>query len=147
MAASYSSFLTTQYYSPIFNTALFDGPFRIYFSQSYESVALKIYHLLQTQDHDMWKEFKLWSEKSKEHAFILIYPSDIDLKIAFNVNDIKTAVISQEWTEGYMSGMSQPATDESFKAIYDNLVKNLKNFIEFKKSTTNFHVSIESELA
>ena len=63
------------------------------------------------------------------------------------MNEIKTAVISQEWTEGFMTGMSQPATDESFKAIYDNLVKNLTNFIEFKKSTTSFHVSTESELA
>lgn len=136
MAASYSSFLTTQYYSPVFNTALFDGPFRIYFSQSYESVALKIYHLLQTQDLGIWTEYKKWSEKTKKHAFILIYPSEQDLAIAFD-GDKMSSLMNRLWEEGLILGFANPHADESFAGIYQNILTQLKNFIGSEKTNLN----------
>ena len=136
MAASYSSFLTTQYYSPVFNTALFDGPFRIYFSQSYESVALKIYHLLQTQDLAIWTEYKKWSEKTKKHAFILIYPSDQDLAIAFD-GDKMSSLMNRLWDEGLILGFANPHADDSFTGIYQNILTQLKNFIGSEKTNLN----------
>lgn len=136
MAASYSSFLTTQYYSPVFNTALFDGPFRIYFSQSYESIALKIYHLLQTQDNALWTEYKRWSEKTKKHAFILIYPSDIDLAMAFD-GDKMTALMSRLWDEGLILGFANPHADETFAHIYQDILTQLKTFISSEKTLLN----------
>jgi hypothetical protein len=136
MAASYSSFLTTQYYSPVFNTALFDGPFRIYFSQSYESIALKIYHLLQTQDLAIWTEYKKWSEKTKKHAFILIYPSEQDLAIAFD-GDKMSSLMHRLWDEGLILGFANPNMDESFSVIYQNILTQLKNFISSEKTNLN----------
>lgn len=127
MAASYSSFLTTQYYSPVFNTALFDGPFRIYFSQSYESVALKIYHLLQSQDLALWTEYKRWSEKTRKHAFILIYPTDQDLAMAFD-GDKNSSLMQRPWDEGLILGLANPTTDEAFMSVYQNILLQLKNF-------------------
>lgn len=136
MAASYSSFLTTQYYSPVFNTALFDGPFRIYFSQSYESVALKIYHLLQTQDLALWTEYKKWSEKTKKHAFILIYPSSQDLAIAFD-GDQQAPLMNRLWDEGLILGFANSNEDESFNGTYQNILTHLKNFISTEKTNLN----------
>lgn len=136
MAASYSSFLTTQYYSPVFNTALFDGPFRIYFSQSYESVALKIYHLLQTQDIALWTEYKKWSEKTKKHAFILIYPSDQDLAVAFNTQPT-VQVMHRLWDEGLIIGLANSNSDESFAGVYQNILTHLKTFIRQEKTDLN----------
>lgn len=136
MAASYSSFLTTQYYSPVFNTALFDGPFRIYFSQSYESVALKIYHLLQTQDLALWTEYKKWSEKTKKHAFILIYPSDQDLAAAFD-GEKNAPLMNRLWDEGLILGFANSYADDSFNGIYQNIVTQLKNFIITEKTNLN----------
>lgn len=136
MAASYSSFLTTQYYSPVFNTALFDGPFRIYFSQSYESVALKIYHLLQTQDLALWTEYKKWSEKTKKHAFILIYPSNQDLAIAFD-GDKQAPLMNRLWDEGLILGFANSNEDESFNMTYQNILTHLKNFIITEKTNLN----------
>ncbi|MES2802006.1 MAG: hypothetical protein V4654_05900 [Bdellovibrionota bacterium] len=136
MAASYSSFLTTQYYSPVFNTALFDGPFRIYFSQSYESVALKIYHLLQTQDLALWTEYKKWSEKTKKHAFILIYPTDQDLAIAFD-GEKSAPLMNRLWDEGLILGFANSYSDEAFSGIYQNIVTQLKNFIATEKTNLN----------
>ncbi|AZZ36153.1 hypothetical protein CIK05_04875 [Bdellovibrio sp. qaytius] len=136
MAASYSSFLTTQYYSPVFNTALFDGPFRIYFSQSYESVALKIYHLLQTQDLSLWTEYKKWSEKTKKHAFILIYPSDQDLAIAFD-GEPRAELMNRLWDEGLILGFANSYSDESFGGIYQHILTQLKTFIGAEKTNLN----------
>ena len=136
MAASYSSFLTTRFYSPVFNTALFDGPFRIYFSQSYESVALKIYHLLQSQHLELWTQFKKWSEKTKKHSFILIYPTCEDVEMAFDCKE--SAPVCQHWEEGVAIGMDQPQTEEQFQLYFDSLVEQLK------KTSLNFY---EPELA
>lgn len=139
MAASYSSFLTTQYYSPVFNTALFDGPFRIYFSQNYESIALKIYHLLQSQDLPLWTEYKKWSEKTKKHAFILIYPSDTDLAMAFDGDQIKT-LMNRMWDEGLILGFANPVEDDAFGGIYQNILTQLKGFIGNEKTNLNLHL-------
>jgi len=136
MAASYSSFLTTQYYSPVFNTALFDGPFRIYFSQSYESVALKIYHLLQTQDLALWTEYKKWSEKTKKHAFILIYPSVQDLAVAF-AGEAPAPLMNRLWDEGLILGFINSHSDDAFPVIYQSILTQLKNFIVTEKTNLN----------
>jgi len=143
MAASYSSFLTTQYYSPVFNTALFDGPFRIYFSQSYESVALKIYHLLQSQDLDLWTRYKKWSEETKKHAFVLIYPTQQDVEIAFDhiarsQENASTCLKSSQWEDGFILGFSNPKLDEDFFISYKSLLSELESFLshEEKQSAT-----------
>jgi hypothetical protein len=126
MAASYSSFMTSPYYSPVFNTALFDGPFRIYFSQSYESVALKIYHLLQSDHFQLWQSYKKWSEETKNHTFILIYPTTEDVQLAFqNENQTPLPVFIKQ-NESFMVGMSQPQTDENFKLSFAKLIEHLE---------------------
>lgn len=143
MAASYSSFLTTQYYSPVFNTALFDGPFRIYFSQSYESVALKIYHLLQTQDLALWTEYKKWSDKTKKHTFILIYPSSQDLAMAFDCalpakqGEKQALLMNRLWDEGLILGFANLNEEDSFDSTYQNILTQLKNFIGAEKNNLN----------
>jgi hypothetical protein len=130
MAASYSSFLTSQFYSPIFNTALFDGAFRIYFSQSYESTALKIYHLLQSDQVELWTKYKKWSEKTKKNVFILIYPSKEDVVIAFN--DHNTTPICKEWGEGFVIGLEnslETDNNEKFNVLFQALVDQLTDFL------------------
>ncbi len=109
MAATYSSFMTTRFYSPVFNTALFDGPIRLYFSQSYETVALKIYHLLQTEFTSTWNALKDHTNNSKEHLFLIIYPEAKDLHTVFT--DDKTLLQTQEWEEGLAVGLCQTVDD------------------------------------
>lgn len=139
MAATYSSFMTTRFYSPVFNTALFDGPLRIYFSQSYESVALKIYHLLQTQQPDLWQRLKSFSQQSREHAFLMIYPEVKDLEMIFA--DQKAAVDTiclQEWDEGMAIGMAQPMTENVLVALMAQITEQLEKWASqgFSRETT-----------
>ena len=128
MAASYSSFLTSSFYSPIFNTALFDGPFRFYFSQSYESIALKMYHILQSENKALWLDCKKWSDLSKKNIFILVYPTQEDVGIAFD-ETIATPII-KIWDEGLAIGLENSSlneSDEKFNLIMSQIINYLQN--------------------
>ena len=127
MAATYSSFMTTRFYSPVFNTALFDGPLRIYFSQSYESVALKIYHLLQSQHAEMWDLLKKHTANSKEHLFLMIYPEKNDLHMVFDKSE--KLFQAQEWAEGMSVGVVHPQTDEDIQIQIEFIVKTVESWL------------------
>ena len=128
MAATYSSFMTTRYYSPVFNTALFDGPIRIYFSQSYESSALKVYHLLQSEYQDEWNLLKNCSSKSKEHVFLMIYPEKKDLEMVFS--EKAKLIHTQDWEEGLAIGFCQPQDDLELTHQIDSIVKTIGSWVE-----------------
>lgn len=127
MAATYSSFMTTRFYSPVFNTALFDGPLRIYFSQSYESAALKIYHLLQTQHEALWNRLKECSSHSKEHVFLMMYPEQKDLQLVFAGD---SEVYSQDWEEGLAVGFCQPNDDQQLGQQLKLMTEAISAWIE-----------------
>lgn len=134
MAASYSSFLTSPFYSPVFNTALFDGAFRIYFSQSYESTALKIYHIIQTDHKALWNEYKKWSDRTRKNIFILIYPSKTDVGLAFSDNS-ETPVMST-WDEGLIIGIENTLENNvaHFDFLLSVIIDQLKVFISSKEN-------------
>ncbi len=129
MSATYSSFMTTRFYSPVFNTALFDGPLRIYFSQSYENLALRIYHLLQTQHTETWNLLKNSTHKTKEHLFLMIYPEAQDLQMVFNSQaEPQSFAQTQVWEEGLAVGFFQVSNDEEVRQQVDFLVKTIHNW-------------------
>ena len=128
MAATYSSFMTTRFYSPVFNTALFDGPIRIYFSQSYESSALKVYHLLQTQYREQWAQLKECTSKSKEHVFLMMYPEKKNLEMVFSEN--AKLIHFQEWEEGLAIGFCQPQDDLELTYQLDTISSSIAAWIE-----------------
>lgn len=131
MAATYSSFMTTRFYSPVFNTALFDGPIRVYFSQSYESAALKIYHLLQSEHENTWNRLKEHASKSKEHVFLMIYPEAKDLQMVFT--DSKDTQQKQEWEEGLAVGICQSLDDVMLKDQMQYLINSIDLWIQNSK--------------
>lgn len=139
MAATYSAFMTTRFYSPVFNTALFDGPFRIYFSQSYESAALKMYHLLQTQHHALWLRLKQWSVETKEHVFLLMYPEVKDVQMIFDELSKKQnvdhdLVQMESWDEGLAIGLSQPQTEGDVQSQIEQIEKLLQQWMREQKT-------------
>lgn len=132
MAATYSAFMTTRFYSPVFNTALFDGPFRIYFSQSYESSALKLYHILQTQHAELWQWLKVWSLTTKEHVFLLMYPEASDVHMIFDKQTVKTdscPVQIESWDEGVAIGLTQPHNETDVQSQIEQIEKLLQNWM------------------
>ena len=151
MAATYSSFMTTRFYSPVFNTALFDGPFRIYFSQAYESSALKMYHLLQTEYESLWNEVKAWSQTNKEHIFLLIYPDVESAESIFSKSSINQAVTEadgslymQDWEEGVAFGLVQPTEEDHLSEQLTYIKKNLTTWLQQQTLLGSNHVTSET---
>ena len=148
MAATYSSFMTTRFYSPVFNTALFDGAFRIYFSQSYESSALKIYHLLQTEYPKLWIEVKKWSLDSKEHIFLLIYPDINSIEVIFDSTDkfgSSHAIFAKDWEEGLAVGLCQPGETVNMQNQLENITAYLSTWIQNQSLLNLNDASLEKQ--
>lgn len=130
MAATYSSFMTTRFYSPFFNTALFDGPLRIYFSQSYESAALKIYHILQTEHTEFWNSLKAHNMRSRQHLFLMIYPEAKDLALVFDKSEPQMQ--AQEWDEGLAIGIVQTQSDNDLKKQIDFILNSANHWLKLE---------------
>lgn len=136
MSATYSSFMTTRFYSPVFNTALFDGPLRIYFSQSYENVALRIYHILQSQHAEAWNLLKSSTGKNKEHLFLMIYPEAEDMQMVFDCqHEAAPLAKTQVWEEGLAVGLFKALNDDQIRQQVDYLVKTIHNWAGQNENT------------
>jgi len=68
------------YYSPAFNGAVFDGPLRLYFSQSQEALALKFYFELRTKTQSLTDA---WPRSAGVSLYVMIYPTDETFDLCF----------------------------------------------------------------
>ena len=69
----------SSFYSPAFNGAIFDGPLRLYFSQSQEAMALKFYFELRSRGTDT-----RWVGSKGPNVFVMIYPSEETFDLCFS---------------------------------------------------------------
>lgn len=83
MNDSVSCLTQSNFYSPAFNAAIFDGPIRLYFAQYQEASALRIYFRLQSE----LKESYLWAKNLHRslgrHLFVMLYPSSDTFDLSF----------------------------------------------------------------
>lgn len=68
------------FYSPAFNGAIFDGPLRLYFSQSQEALALKFYFELRSKTQDLNER---WPRSGGPSLYIMIYPTEETFDLCF----------------------------------------------------------------
>ncbi|MBL7686766.1 MAG: hypothetical protein JNJ49_01940 [Bdellovibrionaceae bacterium] len=68
----------SSFYSPAFNGAIFDGPLRLYFSQTQEAMALKFYFELRTRGAEA-----RWMGSKGPNVFVMIYPSEEIFDLCF----------------------------------------------------------------
>lgn len=68
----------SSFYSPAFNGAIFDGPLRLYFSQTQEAMALKFYFELRTRGAET-----RWMGSKGPSVFVMIYPSAETFDLCF----------------------------------------------------------------
>lgn len=85
MAATTGDLVQSQYYSPVFNAAIFDGPFRIYFAQHQEPHALRIYFQLQQTLKDFYNAAKNSMRENGKYFFIMLYPDNETFEQAFQM--------------------------------------------------------------
>lgn len=89
MQPGFSAITTSRYYHPAFNSAIFDGPIRIYFVQFHESYALKIYFLIQERFKDQLLNYKEIAKKIDKTLVVMIYPTEDSFIKAFSKVDVE----------------------------------------------------------
>lgn len=117
MAQSVIHLTQSRYYSPAFNAAVFDGPIRIYFAQHQETVALKVYFMLQQYLKDTYSVFRKSFRQHGQTVFLMLYPNEESFQCSFTENaDHQVAL--ERLGEDHVVGVKGPLLDEKFEEIF-----------------------------
>lgn len=103
MKNGYSQLIQSKYFITDFNSAIFDGPIRIYFTQIQESLALKVYFHIQNQFAAEVKKLKAASSHVPFSLFVLIYPNSESYQNCFESTDRMTVT---EWDNDFVLGIN-----------------------------------------
>lgn len=126
MRQTVSSLTQSRYYSPVFNAAVFDGPIRIYFSQSQESEALRVYFQLQEKLSDIYGEAKRKIKESGRNIFIMLYPNQETFDLSFEEGShgvVKSELLGND----YVLGVRGPVGELEFVRIQEGLFQILNS--------------------
>lgn len=112
MKSSYSSLMQSKYFSPAFNSAIFDGPLRIYFAQFHESLALKIYFLIQQRWPTEFAQAKEFSKASHANVLLMIYPTEDSFLSAMGSEAAaEPAWACEAWNQDMVIALRKPIED------------------------------------
>jgi hypothetical protein len=118
--------LQSKFFNSSFNTAIFDGPLRVYFSQAHEPDAFKVYFSLHNH---FFKDESLMDLKSyipgDSTLFIMIYPCKESFSRSFETDE---DFALQKMDKDIILGVPSPVTDQ----IKETILENIQNHV-FKK--------------
>jgi hypothetical protein len=122
MTSGFSAFTSSKYYHPAFNSAIFDGPIRIYFVQFHESYALNIYFSLQERFNEALNRYKEIAKKIDQTLLIMIYPTEESYVKAFALtNPPEQMMATVEENKESIFGLLAPITDRNVGQLMDEL--------------------------
>ncbi len=114
-----TAFLTqSRYYSPVFNSAIFDGPVRVYFAQHQESLALKVYFRLKERLRTQGEDLRYGGK----NLFVMLYPCSESFALSFSTQpggDIVQEPLGEDW----VFGVNGPLMDEDYEVLYQETEK------------------------
>ncbi len=111
MKASYSNLMQSKYFSPAFNSAIFDGPLRIYFAQFHESMALKIYFMAQQKISVELGRAKEVSKAAQANILVMVYPTEDSFGMTFENQKSDKKIVVEAWNEDVVVGLRGPLED------------------------------------
>lgn len=126
-------FTQSVYYSPAFNSAIFDGNIRIYFAQCQEATALKLYFELQEWEAHLRNDLKNRLLKNGFHLFILIYPTQETFSLSFEGEFRK--LVESKLGNDYIIGLCGPVCEDSLPEIF-KIVRGIYLHLKNSPSTT-----------
>ncbi|MFZ4404067.1 MAG: hypothetical protein ACOYOK_08200 [Pseudobdellovibrionaceae bacterium] len=122
MKPTLNTLMQSKYFHPAFNSAIYDGPVRIYFAQFHESLALKIYFLIQQKLITHLAKARDISRKHGAHIFIMIYPTVDSFLLSFEDEGDSLQVLKIEnWHNDIVIGLRGPVDDEQLETLMSNL--------------------------
>lgn len=126
MKASYSTLMQSRFFSPAFNSAIFDGPIRIYFSQVHESLALKIYFSLQQKFPEILLRAKELNKQFGKNLLVMIYPTAEIFQASFENN--KSFLAQDLLEDDTLLAINGPFEDERLLEVLAAIVHSLKQW-------------------
>jgi hypothetical protein len=135
MQGTYTALTQSKFFNPAFNSAIFDGPIRIYFAQMHESLALKIYFSLQQDFSAILNQCKEAHKMSGKTVLVMLYPTPDSFAMSF---ESEKNFLSQEELHGdIIVGVNGPFGDDKLPAVLQQIVGALKDW--------DVHVASESQ--
>lgn len=120
MKSSYSSLMSSKYFSPAFNSAIFDGPVRIYFAQFHESLALKIYFMIQQKLVSEFARAKDLSKSAHANVLIMVYPTeDGFLGAVDNERAGDARWLVEDWNQDAVIALRGPLEESEMETFLD----------------------------
>lgn len=129
MRSSYTTLMQSKYFNPAFNSAIFDGPVRIYFAQFHEALALKIYFLIQQKLSAEMVIAKEASKASGANILVMVYPTSESFLLSFERGEGKNSPLEVEkWHEDVVVGLRGPIEDENLDLLLETLRLTMTNW-------------------
>lgn len=120
MKGTYSALMQSKFFNPAFNSAIFDGPIRIYFAQSHESMALKIYFTLQQQFSAELARAKELNKFLGRTVLVMLYPTAESFRMSFE--NTKT-VACDSLSDDTIIGIKGPFEDRDLDEVLAQVVQ------------------------
>lgn len=121
------SFLTqSRFYSPAFNSAIFDGPIRLYFAQYQESLALKIYFTTQERLKNLYNEVRESFRRTGINIFVMLYPSSEAFEMSFEDSRTEDGMIVERLGHDFIIGVRGPIDESDVEIIYGRIEEVVK---------------------
>ncbi len=134
MKVNYSNLMQSKYFSPAFNSAIFDGPLRIYFAQFHESFALKVYFLIQNSFKEQLTKAKEIAKASHSSIFIMVYPTHDHFTLSFEAaEDNDFPIVQEKWNQDLVIGLRQPLEENQMDLLAAEFSKSLGLWLEINE--------------
>ncbi|MES3036922.1 MAG: hypothetical protein V4736_03365 [Bdellovibrionota bacterium] len=126
MKSAYGQLIQSKYFTPAFNSAIFDGPIRIYFAQFHESLALKIYFYLQQKMNPSLTQIKDGLRSRNRNIFLMIYPSDQTFIQSFDEIPCDSSYMKEPWEDHLVIGLRHTIEDSQLNPLVDFVFEEMK---------------------
>lgn len=123
MKGSYAALMQSKYFNPAFNSAIFDGPVRIYFAQPHEALALKIYFQLQQRHQMELQRAKDLAKNLDRSILVMIYPTAESFENSF---DSKNFIQMESLQEDTIIGINGPFEDDKLDQVLATTVEAIE---------------------
>jgi len=129
MKSSYSTLMQSKFFNPAFNSAIFDGPIRIYFAQFHEALALKIYFMIQQKLNSEVARAKEISKATGANILVMVYPSEESFLMSFEgQNQTAHPLALEKWNEDVVVGLRGPLEDNHLDLLVETIGMAIQNW-------------------
>lgn len=135
MKATYSALMNSRFFNPAFNSAIFDGPVRIYFAQFHESLALKIYFSLQQRYPQQLTEAKENYKINSQNILVMLYPTKDSFAMSFENNS--ELIQKDDLLGDSVIGINGPFEDDQLDQVLKTIISSLHVAPEVLPSVVN----------